>query len=70
MPPGEVGFRATGEIEREDYDEVWCGSGSVSLGIPIRTDLLRCRTGSGRDVTIASEHSATRSLGGPKPVLI
>lgn len=25
---------------------------------------------SGRDVTIASEHSATRSLGGPKPALI
>jgi hypothetical protein len=22
MPPGTVGFRATGEIEREDYDEV------------------------------------------------
>ena len=22
MPPGTIGFRATGEIEREDYDEV------------------------------------------------
>ena len=22
MPPGTLGFRATGEIEREDYDEV------------------------------------------------
>jgi hypothetical protein len=22
MPPGTVGFRATGEIEREDYDDV------------------------------------------------
>ena len=22
MPPGTVGFRAEGEIEREDYDEV------------------------------------------------
>ena len=30
MPPGTVGFRAAGEIEREDYDDAWVRSAIVT----------------------------------------
>ena len=39
MPPGTLGFRATGEIEREDYDKVLRPAlhGAVESGEKLRT---------------------------------
>jgi hypothetical protein len=39
MPPGTVGFRAAGEIEREDYDEVLVPAlhGALEAGAGLRT---------------------------------
>ncbi|MBV8992693.1 MAG: STAS/SEC14 domain-containing protein [Pseudonocardiales bacterium] len=39
MPPGTIGFRVAGEIEREDYDEVLTPElqGAFEAGVGLRT---------------------------------
>jgi SpoIIAA-like len=39
MPPGTLGFRVTGEVERKDYDEVLTPElmSAIESGTPLRT---------------------------------
>jgi len=73
MPAGTVGFQATGEIEREDYDEVLApelqraleaGGGLRTVYVIENLDQIEPRRAmGGREARLQSRHPPPRGLG-------